>query len=322
MALHAWLALGGPAAQAAPAGPGADTGSSSSSSSVATPATAPAAADELTAAQRQWLASRQPVRFGPERDYGPFVFVRPDGQLDGLSVDMLRLVQARTGLVVAQQPAAPLRELLAAARNRQIDLISSLRPTPERAQFLRFSQPYVAVPAVLVRRATDAVRPLAELAGVPVALGEGYAVESVMRQRYRQVRWVALADDAVALAALQRGEVQAVVADVASVAFISRTQRMGGLRVDGPVGFEYQLSFAVRADWPELVDIINRGIRRVGPRERQRVLDQWLTPLAVDDGEPPAAVLWGLALLALALLAAAGLWLKRRATRPGRSAGA
>lgn len=280
-------------------------------------AQAAAAASGLSAEQQQWLARHQPLRFGPEHDYGPFVFQHADGRLDGLSIDMLRLVQARTGVQVAEQPAAPLRELLAAARARRLDLLSSLRPTPERAQYLRFTQPYVAVPAVLVRRAGDAVKPLAALAGLPVAVGEGYAVASVMRQRHPAVRWVPVADDGVALAALLRGEVQAVVADVASVAFLSRTRQLTGLRVDGPVGFEYQLCFAVRSDWPELVEILDRGIQRVGARERQRVLDRWLTPLATgDDGLPPA-VLWGLGLLALPLLAGAALWLRRRAG-PGR----
>lgn len=267
---------------------------------------------DISAEQQQWLLRHQPLRFGPERDYGPFVFQHADGRLDGLSVDMLRLVQARTGMVVTELPAAPLRELLAAAREHRLDLLSSLRPTPERAQFLRFTQPYVAVPAVLVRRAGDAVRPLAELTGVPVAVGEGYAVESVMRQRHPGVHWVPVADDGVALAALLRGEVQAVVADVASVAFLSRTRQLQGLRVDPPVGFEYKLSFAVRADWPELVEILDRGIQRIGARERQRVLERWLTPLATgDDGLPPA-VLWGLGLLAMPVLAGVGLWCRHR----------
>lgn len=288
--------------------------SAAAASTVGTP---PAAA--LTPAQRQWLAAHEPLRFGPERDYGPFVFQQPDGRLAGLSIDMLRLVQARSGLRVTDLPAAPLRELLAAARARRVDLLSSLRPTPERAQFLRFSQPYVAVPAVLVCRDIDAPRTLSALTGAAVAVGEGYAVEAVMRQRHPGVRWVPMADDGLALAALLRGEVQAVVADVASVAFLARRDGLTGLRVDGPVGFDYLLSFAVRSDWPELVDIINRGIQLIGTHERQRVLAHWLPPLAPSAGPGfnTRAVRWGVGLAALPLLALGGLWLRRRRLRAG-----
>lgn len=287
----------------------------------ASAASADGAAPVITAAQQRWLAAHAPVRFGPERDYGPFVYQQADGRLDGLSVEMLRLVQQRTGMALLEQPAAPLHELLAAARARQLDLLSSLRPTPERAQFLRFTQPYVSVPAVLVRRAGDVVRTLPELAGVPVAVGRGYAAEAVMRQRHPAVRWVPVSDDGQALAALLRGEVQAVVADAASVAFVMRTRGLQGLRLDAPVGFEYTLSFAVRDDWPELVEIINRAIQHIGPRERQRVLERWLATAAAPPPPPGRALRalgWGLGLLALSLVLAAGLWLRRRrrAARP------
>ncbi|MEK8052336.1 transporter substrate-binding domain-containing protein [Ideonella sp. DXS22W] len=281
------------------------------------PRTEPDGAPGLSPALQRWLQARQPVRFGPERDYGPFVFQQPDGRLDGLSVDMLRLVQARTGLQVRELPAAPLRELLAAARTRQVDLLSSLRPTPERAEYLRFSQPYVSVPALLVRRADDAVVGLAQLAGVAVAVGDGYAVEAPMRQRHPAVRWVPMADDGLALTALLQGAVQAVVVDAASLAFLVRSRGLGGLRADGPVGFEYTLSFGVRADWPELVEVINRGIQLIGKQERQRVLDRWLTPLPAlaEAATGSWAVRWGGALALLPVLTLGGLWLRRRRLR-------
>lgn len=292
----ALLALGGSCALAA-------------SPPVPLSATAAPATDGLAPALRQWLQARQPVRFGAERDYGPFVFQRADGQLDGLSIDMLRLVQAHTGLVLVEQPAMALRELLVLARARQVDLLSSLRPTPERAQYLRFSQPYVVVPAVLVRRGGDPVRGLAELGGVPVAVGDGYAVQEVMHQRHPAVHWMAMSDDGAALDALLRGEVQAAVADAASVAFLVRTRGLQGLRVDAPVGFDYSLSFAVRSDWPELVDILNQGIQRLGQRERQRVIERWLATTPATPAPPPVtrAAQGGLLLLVLAAVAG-GLW--------------
>lgn len=286
-------------------------------------ASAASAASAITAVQQRWLAAHAPVRFGAERDYGPFVYRLPDGRLAGLSVDMLRLVQARTGMVVLEQPAAPLHELLDAARARRTDLLSSLRPTPERARFLRFTQPYVSVPTVLVRRTADPVRPLAELSEVPVAVGRGYAVEAVMRQRHPAVHWMPMSDDGQSLAALLRGEVQAVVADAASVAFLVRSRGLQGLRIDAPVGFDYALSFAVRDDWPELVDIVNRAIQHIGPHERQRVLDRWLEPAAaVPQGwRSGRALAWGLGLLGLSLLLAAGLWLRRHPRLARRAIG-
>lgn len=282
----------------------------------------PARADHatLTDELKAWLQRQGPVRFGPEGDYGPFVYIDGGGQVQGLSMDMLRLVQQRTGLQVQLLPPAPLNQLLAAARERRLDLLSSLRPTPERAAFLDFTQPYVSVPAVVVVRAgagvgVDGGDTLAALAGRRVAVGQGYAVEAPMRQRHPQVNWQPVPDDLQALRMVADGRVDAAVADAASVAFVVARHGLQGLRSAGRVGFDYPLSFAVRKDWPELRELIDRGIQAVSADERRAMLDRWAPELQAAQRQPraPRATLLALALLALALgVLAVGWWRRRR----------
>ncbi len=254
----------------------------------------------------------QAVRAAPERDYGPFVFDAGHGP-EGLSVDLLRLVQRHTGLAVQWLPAAPLGEQLQMARQGRVDLLTSLRRTPERAAYLAFTSPYVRVPAIVVTRADEA-RPLAALQGRPVAVGAGYAVERPMREAHPEVRWQAVPDDEAALRGVADGRYAAAVVDSASAAFVVRRAALRGLVAAGEAGFVYELGFAVRRDRPDLLAVLEAGQRAIGAAERQAVLDRWLVPL--DDpafARPPSwatRAAWGL--LALALLAALGLWRQRR----------
>jgi ABC-type amino acid transport substrate-binding protein len=227
-------------------------------------------------ASAQWPGPGQTVRFAPERDYGPFVFERQDGRIDGLSVDMLALLQQRTGLQITTLPARPLAEQLAALRAREADLVSSLRATPERGAYALFTVPYVSVPAVLVMRADRPERRLAELDGAPVAVGQGYAVEPVMRLRHPRVAWQGVSDDAVALQGLVQQRFEAAVVDAASFAHVIRERRLEGLHVVGPADFDYALSFAVRKDWPELRDALDDAIRALPSAQRQAVLRRWI----------------------------------------------
>jgi ABC-type amino acid transport substrate-binding protein len=280
-----------------------------------------AAADVLNPEQAQWLAAHPVVRFAPEADYGPMVFAGADGRPQGLSVDLLALVAQRVGLRVQATPAAPLHQLLAQARQREVDLISSLRPTPERAEFLLFTQPYVNVPAVLVQRQDKPpAAGVADLNGRAVAVGRGYAVEAVMRQRHPKVNWQAVDDDAQALRGVMAGRFDAAVADAASVTFIVAREHLDGLVAGAQVGFNYSLSFAVRKDWPQLRDILDAGIGAVDAQERRTVLSRWL-PIerpALAPPKAPRATRIGLMLLGLALLGALLVaWrLHRRRGRP------
>ncbi len=268
-----------------------------------------------------WPGPATPVRFAPERDYGPFVFERADGRLDGLSVEMLQLVQRQAGLVLVMLPARPLQQQLDALRAHEADLISSLRPTPQRADFLEFSIPYVSVPAVVVTREGQPVRDLAALAGRPVGVGQGYAVEAVVRARHPEIDWQALPDDEKALRAVLEGRLDAAVVDTASLAHVMREGRLAGLRVSAPADFEYTLSFAVRKDWPELRDALDAALRAIPATQKQALVQRWLGAARGPDAaaRTPWADRIAWALLGLAVIGAAAIAapaLRRRRSPP------
>lgn len=266
------------------------------------------------------------LRFGPEADYGPFVYAGTDGRVHGLSVDLLDLVAQQSGLRIQTLPPRPLKELLDMARKGDVDLISSLRPTPERAAFLAFSRPYVAVPAVVV---VPAQGPLSTATGRAlwsllerrqVAVGAGYAVEPHLRQTRPEVDWRAVPDDVVALRGVREGRYVAAVVDLASLAFVMQHHGIDGLVARDNVGFDYSLSFGVRKDRPDLLERIDAGLRALPQAERSAVLARWMQPLDLSHRQPGAGALRGL-LVALVvaglLIAGYGLWRTRRSV--GRS---
>ncbi len=268
----------------------------------------------------------QDVRFGPEADYGPFVYAGADGRPQGLSVDLLALVAQQSGLRIHTLPPRPLKDLLDLARQGDVDLISSLRPTPDRASFLSFSRPYVAVPAVVVVAAQG---PLSTAAGRElwallerrhVAVGAGYAVEPHLRSTRPEVDWRAVPDDVVALRGVREGRYVAAVVDLASLAFVMRHHGIDGLVVRDSVGFDYTLSFGVRKDRPDLLERVDAGLRTLPQAERAAVLARWMQPLDLPQHPPGAgalrALLAGLVVAGL-LIAGVGLWRARRSVGTG-----
>lgn len=244
-----------------------------------------------------------PVRFAPERDYGPFVFQNAAGGIEGLSVDMLKLVARYGRIELTMLEARSLSENLALARAGKVDLLSSLRPTPERAEFLAFSRPYVEVPAILVLRKDDAALTLDDLDARKVAVGKDYAVEDYVRQRYPRVLWTPAQDDAQALFWLRAGKVDAVVADAASVHHLRVAADAGRLALGDEIGFRYALSFAVRKQDSALLERIEHGLALVSPRDRIALTARWL-PASIDQAGPRRQRGWwlGLGLMASGLV--------------------
>lgn len=221
-------------------------------------------------------AQAQVVRFAPEKDYAPFVSSDPSGRAQGLSIDVLELLQPHLGVQVQTLPPDNLSNILQAARRGEVDLISSLRPTPERAEFLAFTEPYVKVPAVLVVKQGAAPPNLKDLIDRPVAVGKGYAVEGFVRANYPQIRWVSVPDDVTALRGLMKGDFDGVVADVASVSDATRLRGIQGVQVVEALPFEYELSFAYRKELTALGGALNAGLKELTPATRQVLLRRWI----------------------------------------------
>lgn len=270
----------------------------------------------LSACTAACLAEPLKLRFAPEQDYGPFVYQDKSGQIRGLSVDILHTITLAAQVQIETLPARPLSDILAAVRRGEVDLVSSLRPTPERAAFLAFSRPYVSVPAVLVVGAGAAGRQsLADLAGQEVAVGKGYAVESFVREKYPNVRWVAVPDDTSALRLVLSKKVSAAVADIASVGFVVREEKLQGLQVHGPIGFEYELSFAYPKERADIGQALELGLRAVNSGDRNAVTQRWLDADALGFRDHRTGLLRWIAIGAVglaAVLLAIGVIRRRR----------
>jgi ABC-type amino acid transport substrate-binding protein len=258
------------------------------------------------------------IRFAPERDYGPFVFETSDGTVKGLSIDVLEAIKPMLDAPITVQPAGALASILEAAKRGEVDLISSLRPTPERSAFLAFTRPYVQVPAVLVVRQSNASESLDDLAGKRVAVGRGYAVEAFVREAYPQVDWQPVPDDMTGLIGLLQGKYQGVVADIASVTYVARTQSLKDLRVAGAVGFEYPLSFAYRKELTGLGQQLDTALQSLEPKAIQQIKDQWMDAKVLRFEDPKRVVLrWvGLSLAGLAAMLLAWAYLRRNISKP------
>jgi signal transduction histidine kinase len=256
--------------------------------------------DWLTPEEHAWVAQHPVLRVGSSATYGPFTYVDEEGRVAGLSLDYARRLSELTGLRFEFQPPRTFAENLDGLANGALDVQMSLRETPERAQRLGFTRPYITVPAVLLRRAGAGGGPLRP--GEAVAVARGYAVADFLRERYATNPVQVEPDDRTALRRLAGGEIGAAVVDLAGATYLMRRDGIGNLRVVDDIGFAYALGIGYRRDWPMLGRILDKALTRIGEGERQAIADRWITQDAVQMRWQRRA-LWGVG-TALALVIA------------------
>src|SRR4051812_7160259 len=242
------------------------------------PGGAPAVPDTLLTPEERAFVARHPVvLFAPERDFPPFSFVDGQGQHRGLSADVLDLVQAHTGLKFQAVAAGDRATNIERLKRREVDLLTSLRPTAEREQFMAFTSAYVSSPAVILRRRADRRSgDPARMAGERVAVDRSSAVETYLRDTWPDVVLVQVDIAAQGLRELVFGAVDACAVNLATASYVIERDRLGGLRVAGETGYFSTLTLGYRKDWPMLGRVLEKGLAQISEAERATMIARWI----------------------------------------------
>ena len=96
---------------------------------------------ELNVEEKQWLVEHPVIRLGVDPDWAPFDFVDQHGYHQGVAADFLRLVSKRLGISIEPVPNISWTEVLKRAKAGQLDLVSIAAQTPDRSEYLSYTDP-------------------------------------------------------------------------------------------------------------------------------------------------------------------------------------
>ncbi|CAM2011271.1 transporter substrate-binding domain-containing protein [Acanthopleuribacter pedis] len=244
---------------------------------------------ELSEQEQAWLVARGgTIRVAFEKHYPPFVFADEEGRPQGISVDMLRAAERDLGITFTFTEPKDLHILLEEAKRGEVDLVTTLARTPNRAEFLDFTRGYAHIPALLVVR-SEHQEPidLDEPGDLRIAVPKGYAIEEFMARRYPQLNLVPVVNDLEGLRQTVFSEVDGFVGDTGVLSHMVKAQGITNLRTVNAVDFNYVYTFAVRKDIPHLSSILDRYLATFPETEKSAILSKWINlPLRPFWREP------------------------------------
>jgi arginine/lysine/histidine transporter system substrate-binding protein len=149
---------------------------------------------------------------GTSADFPPFSFRDKDDAITGFDIDVIKEIAKRLSLEISLQDK-PFSTLLPQLELGQIHVIAAgMTPTPERAQRVNFTKPYLSSNPLLIvtLQSNPAVTSLEDLKGKDVIVNTGYTADLYM-SKIPGINIVRLPKVADALAALDQGKGYAFV---------------------------------------------------------------------------------------------------------------
>lgn len=257
---------------------------------------------------------RRPIVVGGDHENRPYEFLE-GGRPTGFNVELIRAVAEVTGMDV-QIRLGPWSEARAALERGEVDALAGMYYSPERAALVDFSVPHAMASSAFLVRKDSPFRTFEDLRGKEIVVQRGDALHDLLAKSGFSSRLIPVSDVDGQLRLLASGRHDAA-------AMLSRVQAEHYLKALGiadlrPIdtGLSPQrYCFAVRKGNRELLHRLDEGLNILKLSGRyQQIYERWF-------GVYETPYLWryarhvGLALAALALLAAAGLLWSRSLQR-------
>jgi two-component system, NarL family, sensor histidine kinase EvgS len=250
------------------------------------------------------LASAGALRVGLVREYRPYSYVDEAGQMQGLSVDLLRELERRTGLRIDSIKPYTLAELLAALRSGEVDMAFGLTDTLARRDAMLFVGPYLSFPLVIVASPQSGYYSLAQMQGARLALPAGYFAAPVITARFPGIQIITCRVSHACLKELEAGRADAMLTDVASAAQRLRL-RSGGMALEvvglAEEGLVDQHSIALRPEMRALAPVLKAALDDVIATDLPVLKRRWMNSAALQVGVPVQQA-WRAAAIAAGLI--------------------
>ena len=203
-----------------------------------------------------WLQDHRVVRIAPDPDFPPVEFIDEEGVYHGIAADFIDLMEHKLPIHFEVVQLKDWDEVIKQGKSRGIDMYGAAVPTPDRLQYMKFTQPFIEFPAVIIVRDSADISPkIKNLEGMRVAVVSNYAAHDFMKRTHPDVPLEIMPDISSGLRQVSFGKVDAMVLNLASASYYIGKEGITNLKIFKDTSFVYDLSFATRSDWPELHSI-------------------------------------------------------------------
>ncbi len=236
----------------------------------------------LTEEEKIWIAENPIIKSTNEPAWAPLDFIR-NGEAVGFSIDYLNLVAQKVGLQVEYINGYSWEEMLAMLRRGEIDISQSIILTPEREEYLNFTEPYLDMPMVYFgRKGGERINSIDDLADKRIGIIKGSVPYGIYKANYSHFNLIEFESTIDALKALSAGAIDVNAGILPVSQFMINTNLLPGIEVIGDTFFpetnnSEQIRLAARKDLPMLHSILEKGMAAVSDEEFTEIAIKWQT---------------------------------------------
>lgn len=233
----------------------------------------------LSPQERQWLKDHPVIRVSGPRSFPPFYDFDTGTSPRGISVDYINTIADYFRIKLVIDEPNPWPEVLKRIQEGKIDLIVCLAKTPSRSEFLKFTQPYLSYPLViLTRKDAPFIGGVEDLHHKKLTIiKQNMVPERLTEQGIEYIPYF-VTSPLNGLKAVSFGSADAHIENLAAASYMIQKNGLTNIKIAAPTPFsDYKLYMAARGNSPELINILNKSLSSLTTEQHNRIRNKHLS---------------------------------------------
>ncbi|MDP2418724.1 MAG: diguanylate cyclase [Hydrogenophaga sp.] len=267
----------------------------------------------LTDSERAYLTVQNPIGLCVDPDWWPFEVIDDRGQHKGMAADLIALVSARTGAQFVLHTTTTWEESVAASQAGKCLALSFLNRTPDREQWLIFTEPLLIDPNVLITREEHPfISDVGRLRGQTIALPKATAMSERIKRDFPNLTVLDTVSENESLGWVSERQADMTLRSLIVAAHTIKHNGWFNLKISGQIpGYENRLSMGVLKSETILRDILNKGVATLTDEDRRQVVDRHVQMKLVTDVKTDYTLATAIGALLVLVVVSNGWWVRR-----------
>ncbi|MGL1892900.1 MAG: transporter substrate-binding domain-containing protein [Spirochaetaceae bacterium] len=238
---------------------------------------------DLTVKELSFLDSHPIIRVHNELNWPPFNY-NVNGVPLGLSVEYMDLLAEKIGIDIEYVSGPTWNEFLDMIKQKDIDLMLNIVNTPDRQNYMLFTESYMNNPNVIVSHISNKFNNLESLGGKRVGIVKGFFYEEIISKDFPNIKIIPFKDVETGLKALNFNQIDSMLSEEAVVNYLITDNYLSEIEITGEIELgskNYQkLNISVRDDWPEMQSILIKAMASITSAEMLELKTKWNSNLS------------------------------------------
>lgn len=234
----------------------------------------------LSTIEKNWVFNNPIVTIGSYSDFLPIEGQDNQGEIIGLSKDLISLAAQKVGLNITFKRVDNLDEALLLMEQGPIHAVSTSYP---RIFDLSYARSIHSSPLVIItKQSNTAIQYVEQISDKRIAVVKGadYLATFVTENINYQYQFYESVESA--LMGVSLGEADLALAPLSHASYYIADLQLHNLKVTGTTDVNVEQLIAVSGRSYPLASILSKGLHAISPLEKQTILNRWVVPNVIE----------------------------------------